>query len=57
MFGVTGVLEFLILTAGDCRRVLSRNHLGRIAFFNGESVDIEPIGFALKGDWLFARSA
>lgn len=37
--------------------MLARNHLGRLAYFNGESVDIEPIGFALKGDWLYARSA
>jgi nitroimidazol reductase NimA-like FMN-containing flavoprotein (pyridoxamine 5'-phosphate oxidase superfamily) len=54
---VTRLPEFLILTTADCRRVLARNHLGRLAFFNGKSVDIEPIGFALKGEWLYARSA
>ena len=54
---MTGPPEFLILTAADCRAVLARNHLGRLAFFNGETVDIEPIGYALKGHWLYARSA
>ena len=49
--------EFLVLTAEDCRRVLERNHVGRLAFMNGNRVDIEPIGYALGESWIFFRSS
>jgi nitroimidazol reductase NimA-like FMN-containing flavoprotein (pyridoxamine 5'-phosphate oxidase superfamily) len=54
---VKGQPEFLILNRADCRRVLARNHLGRLAFMNGARVDIQPIGYVLKGAWMYARSA
>lgn len=37
--------------------MLARNHIGRLAFTNGRMVDIEPLGYVMSGDWLFARSA
>ena len=49
--------EFLVLTPEDCRKVLARNHVGRLAYLNGPSVDIEPIGYVLSGNWIFFRSA
>lgn len=49
--------EFLVLTDEDCRKVLQRNHVGRLAFMNGHSVDIEPIGYVASGNWIFFRSA
>lgn len=49
--------EFLVLTPEDCRKVLERNHVGRLAYVNGSSVDIEPIGYVLSGNWIFFRSA
>lgn len=49
--------EFLVLTHEDCRRILERNHVGRLAFVNGNRVDIEPIGYVVSRDWIFFRSA
>lgn len=49
--------QFLILSEADCRDVLQRNHVGRLAFINGTSVDIEPLGYVFRDNWLFLRSA
>lgn len=49
--------EFLVLSAEDCRRILERNHVGRLAFVNGNRVDIEPIGYVVSRDWIFFRSS
>jgi nitroimidazol reductase NimA-like FMN-containing flavoprotein (pyridoxamine 5'-phosphate oxidase superfamily) len=48
---------FLVLTANDCSAILRRNHVGRLAFIRKGVVDIEPIGYAFDGDWIFLRSA
>jgi len=49
--------EFLVLSPEDCRKVLARNHVGRLAFVNGPRVDIEPIGYVPSRNWIFFRSA
>jgi nitroimidazol reductase NimA-like FMN-containing flavoprotein (pyridoxamine 5'-phosphate oxidase superfamily) len=49
--------EFFIMTVADCARVLKRNRVGRLAFRNVRSVDIEPVGYIAAGKWLFMRSA
>ena len=49
--------QFLVLTAAECRSFLERNHVGRMAFLNEGSVDIEPISYVARGDWIFFRSA
>jgi nitroimidazol reductase NimA-like FMN-containing flavoprotein (pyridoxamine 5'-phosphate oxidase superfamily) len=49
--------QFLVLTPADCRKVLARNRVGRLAFLNRGVVDIEPIGYVWNDDWLFFRSA
>ena len=49
--------RFLILEPAVCRRVLARNRVGRLAFLNQGSVDIEPIAYVARGDWIFFRSA
>jgi nitroimidazol reductase NimA-like FMN-containing flavoprotein (pyridoxamine 5'-phosphate oxidase superfamily) len=48
---------FLILTSDDCRAVLGRNTIGRLAFVHDSVVDIEPLGYTFDGDWLYFRSA
>jgi nitroimidazol reductase NimA-like FMN-containing flavoprotein (pyridoxamine 5'-phosphate oxidase superfamily) len=37
--------------------LLSRNHVGRIAFSLHNRVDIEPISYIHAGDWLFGRTS
>jgi len=54
---MTKAPQFLILTPADCSDILERNHVGRIAFRKGETVDIEPIGYVTEGSWIFLRSA
>jgi len=49
--------HFNVLSPAKCRAVLQRHHVGRLAFFNAGTVDIEPIGFVARGDWIFFRSA
>jgi uncharacterized protein len=49
--------SFAVLTEVECARILKRNHVGRIAFRNGPSVDIEPLGYVWQPPWLFMRSA
>jgi nitroimidazol reductase NimA-like FMN-containing flavoprotein (pyridoxamine 5'-phosphate oxidase superfamily) len=47
---------FSELTTDECRDVLLRNHVGRIAFLNGAVVDIEPVSYAAADSWIFVRS-
>ena len=49
--------QFLILSPAECRLELRRHYVGRLAYLNAGSVDIEPIGFVARGDWIFFRSA
>jgi nitroimidazol reductase NimA-like FMN-containing flavoprotein (pyridoxamine 5'-phosphate oxidase superfamily) len=49
--------QFLILTTAECQRVLGRSRVGRLAFLNAGSVDIEPIGYVARDNWIFFRSA
>lgn len=53
----SGKPKFAALTDDECRVVLGRNHLGRLAFLNHTVVDIEPVHYVADGEWLFVRSA
>ena len=48
---------FYDLSPSDCLKLLARNHLGRLAFRTGPSLDIAPVGYVAARDWLFMRSA
>lgn len=48
---------FGVLSKAACLKLLARNHVGRLAFMNGRVVDVEPLGYAMEGEWLFSRSA
>ena len=49
--------RFRTLALRDCRALLRRHHTGRLAFTHAGRVDIEPIGYVLRGPWLYARTA
>ena len=40
----------------ECERLLSRNHVGRIAFTFKDRVDIEPIGYVYSEGAIYART-
>ncbi len=48
---------FFELSRDDARDLLSRNHVGRLAFSFHDRVDIEPISYVFSGDWLYARTS
>jgi len=49
--------KFLELTPKQALAILRRNHVGRLAYLKGRQVDIEPLGYVARGNWLFMRSA
>lgn len=48
---------FADLTPTQAWELLRRNHVGRLAFFNHGFVDMEPVHYVARDDWLFVRSA
>ncbi len=48
---------FRELAPEECSALLSRNHIGRIAFSFKDRVDIEPIHYVHHGEWLYVRTA
>ena len=49
--------EFFVLTRAECTEVLARNQVGRIAFRAGRRVELVPLGYAVRDEWIFLRSA
>ncbi|MCY7379966.1 MAG: pyridoxamine 5'-phosphate oxidase family protein [Gemmatimonadaceae bacterium] len=55
---MTTVLPVLrVLDDAECRALLARHRVGRIAYSHRDRVDIEPVTFAYDGDWLFCRTS
>jgi nitroimidazol reductase NimA-like FMN-containing flavoprotein (pyridoxamine 5'-phosphate oxidase superfamily) len=48
---------FRDLRVAECRALLRRHHVGRIAFAFRDRVDIEPISYVMSGEWLYARTS
>ena len=49
--------SFRDLTPRECKRLLDNNGVGRIAYARKSVIDIEPIGYAHVGEWLFGRTS
>ena len=49
--------RFTTLTQRQALAVLRRNHVGRLAYRAGPSVEIQPIGYVAGGRWIYLRSA
>jgi nitroimidazol reductase NimA-like FMN-containing flavoprotein (pyridoxamine 5'-phosphate oxidase superfamily) len=47
---------FRDLTEQECRELLARNHVGRIAYQIKDYVNIVPLGYVYHGDWLACRT-
>ena len=45
------------MSAEDCRALLARNHVARLAFSFHDRVDIEPIHYVHDAGWIFGRTA
>lgn len=52
----TAGLAIRELTRAECEQLLSRKHVGRIAFTFRDKVDIEPIGYVFTDGTIYART-
>ena len=50
-------LAFRELTTDESDALLSRNHVGRLAFSFHDRVDIRPIHYAYRDGWLYGRTS
>lgn len=41
----------------ECEQILSRNHVGRLAYAWKNHVDIEPLHYVHDGQWLYGRTS
>jgi nitroimidazol reductase NimA-like FMN-containing flavoprotein (pyridoxamine 5'-phosphate oxidase superfamily) len=53
----SGRPTFHALDLAACRKILERNHVGRVAFSFHDRVDIEPIHYVFADNWMYGRSA
>ncbi len=44
------------LTREECDNILARHKVGRLAFVHGGQVDIQPISYVFRGEWLTGRT-
>lgn len=51
-----GVPEITLLSDDECRALLARQQVGRLAFTFKDRVDIEPIHFVFADDCLYGRT-
>jgi uncharacterized protein len=49
--------RFRDLEPHECEALLSRNHVGRLAFAQGNRVDIEPLHYVHHAGWLYGRTS
>jgi len=47
---------FRDLTPAECRALLGRHNVGRIAYSFHDRVDVQPIHYVVSGDWLYGRT-
>ena len=50
-------VAFTELTREQCRALVQRNHIGRIAYTLHDRVEIEPISYVAEGEWIFMRTS
>jgi len=49
--------NFRPLERDESQAILSRNHVGRIAYSFHDRVDIEPISYVCDGGWIYGRTS
>lgn len=48
---------FRDLDRSECDAILSRNHVGRLAYSRGNRVDIEPVHYVYSKEWIYGRTS
>lgn len=49
--------RFGTLPADDARELLTRHHVGRLAFTVDGKADIEPIHYTFRDEWIYCRTS
>ena len=55
--GTIGRPIFYELPRAEALDMLARHHVGRIAFTFHDRVDVEPISFVFRDEWVYARTS
>jgi uncharacterized protein len=50
-------IAFRSLSTDECRALLARHHVGRLAYAYKQRVDIEPLHYVMDGEWIYLRTA
>ena len=48
---------FRALSESECRALLERNRVGRLAFTFRDRVDIQPLHYVVDGAWIYGRTS
>ncbi|HEX6927575.1 MAG TPA: pyridoxamine 5'-phosphate oxidase family protein [Longimicrobiaceae bacterium] len=48
---------FRKLDREECEAILTRNHVGRIAYARGNQIDIEPVHYVYRDGWIYGRTS
>jgi len=49
--------EFRLLTRDEIHTLLAKNHVGRMAYSRGDTIDMEPLHYVYAGGWLYGRTS
>jgi hypothetical protein len=49
--------EFATLDRAACLALLARNRVGRVAFTDGPLVDVHPVHYVMRDDWIYGRTS
>ena len=49
--------KFRRLSPEECKEILARNHVGRLAYALGARVDIEPLHYVYADGWIYGRTS
>lgn len=49
--------QFIDLDDHEIRELLARNHIGRVGYARSNQIEIIPVHYAYRDDWLYGRTA
>jgi uncharacterized protein len=50
-------ISFRTLSLDECRALLARHRVGRLAYAYKQRIDIEPLHYVLDGEWIYLRTS
>ncbi|MQA92742.1 MAG: hypothetical protein GEU90_21390 [Gemmatimonas sp.] len=53
----SGRPSFRDLEESECFEILSRNHVGRVAYARKSAIDVEPVHYVYSDGWIYGRTS